>query len=163
VDPLLAATEQAYAYASGSPLNATDPSGRFVWIIVAVAVSCPECVMVASAAGIALIADLWAQTHPQQYQQFCHQVEQAVSEDQRALRDLVNEVTNDGRKTLSKDDAETILDWADEVGYPGARAKPGDVARPSNWKNHPDRPPHIHIPNAGRGGHVPVDPGVRPR
>jgi RHS repeat-associated protein len=27
VDPLLAATEQAYAYAAGSPLNATDPSG----------------------------------------------------------------------------------------------------------------------------------------
>lgn len=27
VDPLLAATEQAYTYAGGSPLNATDPSG----------------------------------------------------------------------------------------------------------------------------------------
>jgi RHS repeat-associated protein len=27
VDPLLAATEQAYNYAAGSPLNATDPSG----------------------------------------------------------------------------------------------------------------------------------------
>jgi RHS repeat-associated protein len=27
VDPALAATEQAYAYAAGSPLNATDPSG----------------------------------------------------------------------------------------------------------------------------------------
>jgi RHS repeat-associated protein len=27
VDPLLAATEQAYAYAEGSPLDATDPSG----------------------------------------------------------------------------------------------------------------------------------------
>jgi RHS repeat-associated protein len=27
VDPLLAATEQAYNYAGGSPLNATDPSG----------------------------------------------------------------------------------------------------------------------------------------
>ncbi|MBA2676844.1 MAG: RHS repeat-associated core domain-containing protein [Ktedonobacteraceae bacterium] len=28
VDPLLAATEQAYAYAGGSPTNATDPSGN---------------------------------------------------------------------------------------------------------------------------------------
>jgi len=28
VDPLLAQTEQAYAYAGGSPTNATDPSGR---------------------------------------------------------------------------------------------------------------------------------------
>ncbi len=28
VDPLLAQTEQAYAYAGGSPTNATDPSGN---------------------------------------------------------------------------------------------------------------------------------------
>jgi RHS repeat-associated protein len=31
VDPLLAATEQAYAYAAGSPLNTTDPSG--LWVV----------------------------------------------------------------------------------------------------------------------------------
>ncbi|MBA2676846.1 MAG: RHS repeat-associated core domain-containing protein [Ktedonobacteraceae bacterium] len=30
VDPLLAQTEQAYAYAGGSPTNATDPSGKLV-------------------------------------------------------------------------------------------------------------------------------------
>jgi RHS repeat-associated protein len=30
-DPLVAATEQAYAYAGGSPLNATDPSGEMVF------------------------------------------------------------------------------------------------------------------------------------
>jgi len=43
-----------------------------------------------------------------------------------------------------------------------ARAKPNDVTG-----NHPgtkwDGKSHIHIPGAGRGGHVPVEPGVRPR
>jgi hypothetical protein len=42
------------------------------------------------------------------------------------------------------------------------RAKPNDVTG-----NHPgtqwDGKPHIHIPGAGSGGHVPVEPGVRPR
>jgi hypothetical protein len=81
--------------------------------------------------------------------------------DQRALKDLVDEVTMGGRKPLSSADAETVLDRADEVGYPGVRATAGDVASPSNWTANPV--PHIHIPGAGRGGHVPVEPGVQPR
>ena len=83
--------------------------------------------------------------------------------DQQALRELIDEVTHTGRKPLSIDDAETILDWADETKYPGVRAKPGDVADPSNWIGHPNRPPHVHIPGAGRSGHVPVDSGVKSR
>jgi RHS repeat-associated protein len=81
--------------------------------------------------------------------------------DQEALKDLVNEVTNGGREPLSREDAETVLDWAKEYKYPDARAKPGDVASPSNWNANPV--PHIHIPGAGRNGHVPVAPGVTPR
>jgi len=84
-----------------------------------------------------------------------------MSGDQKALKDLVDEATHGGRKPLSGDDADTVLDWADEVGYPGVRAKPGDVADPSNWTANPV--PHIHVPGTGRGGHVPVEPGVRPR
>ncbi|MBM4001476.1 MAG: RHS repeat-associated core domain-containing protein [Planctomycetes bacterium] len=80
---------------------------------------------------------------------------------QQALRELVDETTLGGRRPLTTSQAETVLDWADEVGYPGVRAKPGDVADPSNWTGNPV--PHIHIPAAGRGGHVPVQPGVRPR
>jgi len=38
VDPLLAQTEQAYAYAGGSPTNGSDPSGRFAWIIAGAAI-----------------------------------------------------------------------------------------------------------------------------
>jgi hypothetical protein len=81
--------------------------------------------------------------------------------DQKALKELVDEVTFGGRKHLSRADAETILDWADEVRYPGVRASPGDLATPSNWISNPV--PHIHLPGAGRGGHVPVEPGVLPR
>lgn len=59
-------------------------------------------------------------------------------------------------------DAETVLDWAEEVQYPGTRALPNDVTG-----NHPgsywDGKPHIHMTRAGHGGHVPVAPGVRPR
>src|SRR5690606_23531359 len=36
------------------------------------------------------------------------------SPDQQALRELVDEETHGGRRPLSRDDAETILDWADE-------------------------------------------------
>jgi hypothetical protein len=82
--------------------------------------------------------------------------------DQQALKELVDEATMGGRKPLSVADAETVLDWAEEVRYPGARASPADLATPSNWTANPV--PHIHIPGAGRpGGHVPVEPGVRPR
>jgi RHS repeat-associated protein len=81
--------------------------------------------------------------------------------DQRALKELVDEVSNRGTKPLSRADAETVLDWASEIDYPGWRAGAGDVSSPSNWRANPV--PHIHLPGAGRGGHVPVEPGVRPR
>jgi len=81
--------------------------------------------------------------------------------DQRALREIVNETTNGGRKPLTVDQAETVLDWATEVKLPGARAVPSDVIG-----NHPgtkfDGIPHIHIPGVGNG-HIPVAPGVNPR
>jgi RHS repeat-associated protein len=82
--------------------------------------------------------------------------------DQVALKELVDEATHFGRKPLSVDDANTVLDWAHEVQYPGVRAGAGDVGSPSNW-NGGGNVPHIHIPGAGRNGHVPVEPGVAPR
>lgn len=85
----------------------------------------------------------------------------AMTGDQRALKELVDEATLGGRKPLSVNDADTILDWAQEYNYRGVRASPGDVGVPSNWTANPQ--PHIHIPGAGRGGHVPVQPGVQPR
>ena len=86
------------------------------------------------------------------------------TQDQQALQGLVNEMTKGGRKPLSTSDANTVLDWAKETKYPGARAKAGDVSYPSNWsgrRGHPNES-HIHIPGVG-SGHIPVDPGVGPR
>ncbi len=77
--------------------------------------------------------------------------------DQQALVDLVNRETRGGRTPLSASQAETVLDWAAEVGLPGVRASLEDVTG-GHWIS-----THIHIPGAGRGGHVPVLPGVRPR
>lgn len=84
-----------------------------------------------------------------------------MTPDQQALKELVNEASAGGRRALSRSDAETVLDWAEETGYPGVRAHPNDVSDPSNWQANPV--PHVHIPGAGRGGHVPVEAGVRPR
>ena len=80
--------------------------------------------------------------------------------EQRALQELVDEASLQGHKMLSKEDAETILDWAKEYDYPGVRAKPGDLSTPSNWRANPV--PHIHFPGVGNG-HIPVEPGVNPR
>ena len=84
-----------------------------------------------------------------------------MNPEQRALKELVEEVTLGGRKALSRTEAETVMEWADEVKYPGFRAGPEDLASPSNWTANPV--PHIHLPGAGRGTHVPVAPGVTPR
>jgi len=80
--------------------------------------------------------------------------------DQQALKELVDEASLSGNRPLSVADAETILDWADEVGYPGVRANPGDVGVPSNWPGGGGQP-HIHFPGVGRSDHIPVQPGVR--
>jgi hypothetical protein len=94
--------------------------------------------------------------------------------DQRALRDLIDEETLEGRlvrhpsgsgnvalSPLTVDEANTVMDWADEVGVPN-HARPNDVIG-----NHPGRQwdgvPHVHIDGAGGSGHVPVEPGVAPR
>jgi hypothetical protein len=84
------------------------------------------------------------------------------SADRQALNSLIKEATNNGTTPLSVEEANTILDWAEEQGIPGVRAAPDDVSVPSNWDANPDQP-HIHIPQTGLGGHIPVEPGVTPR
>jgi len=88
-----------------------------------------------------------------------HNVCDRMTLDQIALKDLVDDSTLGGRNPLSLDEADIVLDWADEVSYPGWRAGAGDVSDPSNWVGGP----HIHIPGAGRNGHVRVETGLGPR
>jgi RHS repeat-associated protein len=84
------------------------------------------------------------------------------SGDRQALSSLIKEATRSGNKPLSVEDANTVLDWAQEQGIQGVRASEGDVSVPSNWTARPDLP-HIHIPNTGVGTHIPVEPGLTPR
>lgn len=63
VDPLLALTEQAYNYATGSPLNATDPSGLWVesaldLAFIALDLGDVACNGLGGGNGLALAADL---------------------------------------------------------------------------------------------------------
>ncbi|MCU7850128.1 MAG: hypothetical protein KZQ89_19490 [Candidatus Thiodiazotropha sp. (ex Lucinoma kastoroae)] len=69
------------------------------------------------------------------------------SPDRKTLNDLINDATNKGREPLSDSDADTILDWADEVGVEGARDDRG--------KDHWVGGDHIHVPGSGVG-HIPV-------
>ncbi len=86
------------------------------------------------------------------------------TQDQVALQRLVKEETAFGSKPLSVNDAETIMDWAQEYSYPGFRASPGDLSIDPAINNWAARPiPHIHIPGTVNNGHVPVAPGVKPR
>ena len=86
--------------------------------------------------------------------------------DQQALKEIVEEATLGGRKSLSVEDAETVLDWAEEINYPGWRAGQNNVSQPSHGRGRPgySNEPHIHLPGTGKyGGHIPVETGVRPR
>jgi hypothetical protein len=81
---------------------------------------------------------------------------------QQALLQMIDDMTLGGRRPLTVAEANTVLDLAEECQLPGVRAGAGDVNPPGGpglWDNQP----HIHIPGAGRGGHVPVQPGVAPR
>ena len=72
---------------------------------------------------------------------------------------ITHEVSSGGRKALDAKTANTLLDWADEVKYPGWRASVNDLAAQGN---HWIMGPHIHLP--GTGGHgIPVLSGVIPR
>lgn len=82
-----------------------------------------------------------------------------MTPDQIALKELGNEASLGGRRAISAAEAEILLDWAKEVGTP-FRASASDLA---TSLNHWVGGAHIHIEGIGRGGHIPVLPGVIPR
>ncbi|HEX2204190.1 MAG TPA: RHS repeat-associated core domain-containing protein, partial [Longimicrobium sp.] len=82
--------------------------------------------------------------------------------DHPVLRQIIKEATLNGRRRLDADDAQTILDWAKEIGL-DAHVTATDLATVNNhWDQFPGGP-HIHVKGAVNGGHVPVDPSFRPR
>jgi len=181
VDPLGAISGEPYSYAGDNPINETDPSGLLFGIGLPSPAEAAEAVAgwgdkltfgLTKDAREAL-GDENVNTCSTAYQAGGYaglatallipgedEAEGAAQADQAALRDIVDEATNGGRTPLSPEDAKTVGEWASETGYPGARANPNDVASPSNWKANPI--PHVHLPGAGRGGHIPVELGTEP-
>ncbi|MCG8636066.1 MAG: DUF6531 domain-containing protein [Desulfobacterales bacterium] len=70
------------------------------------------------------------------------------SPDQQALNDLIDEQTLGGRKPLSEEEVDTILDWGEELGIDGVRDDRGK----DHWKGGD----HIHVPGSGIG-HIPAN------
>ena len=68
--------------------------------------------------------------------------------DREALGEIVRDETKGGRKPLTGGDADTILDWARELGVPGVR----DDRSKDHWKGGA----HIHVPGTGIQ-HIPTD------
>jgi RHS repeat-associated protein len=176
VDPIAAVTRAPYSYTYDNPVNAVDPTGLLSWEDVSNASAGAldfltfggstklagevfgfnaNCANFGTAGEVGAVLGVGLGLFDG-----ATEAELAARGEQQALKDIVNEATNGGRTPLSPQDGQTVLEWAKELQYPGARATPGDLASPSNWKANPV--PHIHLPGAGRGGHVPVEPGVQP-
>jgi len=75
--------------------------------------------------------------------------------DQGAFINIVNDVTKGGRTPIPGPDVPIVIGWGTEVGLPGFRVGPGDMA--PNPGNHWVGGPHIHVPGVG-SGHVPIVP-----
>ena len=71
--------------------------------------------------------------------------------DQQALKEIVEEMTNNAKTPLSRVDTETVLDWAEEVGYMDA----GDDVRDRQRQLHArlvdsqDRSPELRLFSPG--------------
>lgn len=111
------------------PVNLVDPSGKAIPLIIACAAD-PLC-WGPIAAAITYCANISHDTN------------------RKSLNDLINDLTNGGRKPLSADDADAAIDLGNEIGIPDIR----DDRDTSHWAGGP----HIHIPGTGIG-HIPADP-----
>ncbi|WP_444923581.1 RHS repeat-associated core domain-containing protein [Microbulbifer sp. DLAB2-AF] len=159
-----------YEYVVGNPINRVDPEGLWANVLAGVGVR----VIGGRAAGAAISRGLQgalgrpagrvfsclligycseeaddgaSEEAPGSGNQCPAPTDKRHSPDQQALNDLINDLTYGGRLPLSGSDADTILDWADELGIEGARDDRG--------KDHWAGGEHIHVPGSGIN-HIPT-------
>ncbi len=156
-----------YGYVFNNPVNLIDPDGLFVGVasgMGAAAYSFLKALAFTANATLAaemignLMDDLEDDLTPDQINDVlaggsgadtdapCEN-DNRQTPDQEALKDIIQEETLGGRKPLSDEDADTVLDWADELGIDGARDDRG--------KDHWEGGEHIHVPGSGLG-HIPT-------
>ena len=72
-------------------------------------------------------------------------------EERQALNGIIKEETNNGHTPLTGEEADIVLDWANEQGISGVDDHRGD----DHWVGGN----HIHIPETGiaSGDHIPVE------
>jgi RHS repeat-associated protein len=142
-DPVgLAAGLNTYAYVRNNPLIHADPTGKvpvlLTWVVACAAD--PLCWGPIVITASAIINNICASTP--------HDPER------KAFNDLINSLTNGGRKPLTDADAGAALDLARGLGIPGLEDHRDEGA---HWKGGNEQP-HIHIPATGAGTHIPVEP-----
>ncbi|HEX2205998.1 MAG TPA: RHS repeat-associated core domain-containing protein, partial [Longimicrobium sp.] len=162
-----------YAYVQGDPVNQIDITGEIpipliaagVWGLVEAGLSAADALSFAQT-----VADPCASTLDKLGSGGLFAVGMVTpgggagaalryTPDQQALQQIVREATRNGNRQLSPGEAQTVFDWAKEVGYP-VRVSPADLAATNNhWVGGP----HFHMKNTVNSGHVPVDPTFTPR
>jgi RHS repeat-associated protein len=173
-DPIgLAGGLNTFGYVGQNPVMWIDPTGRNALDLACFAGPNPVCLAGLTLTAASALTLWWYQSHPLQCPSILNNEEapaesgKGMNEDQQAIKDLADEATNGGRVPLSPEEADILIEWAQEYDYPNWDAAPGDIGHGGlnpNWdpKKTGEGQPHIHLPGAGRGGHVPVEPGMTP-
>ncbi|MEO3430531.1 RHS repeat-associated core domain-containing protein [Pelagibius sp. CAU 1746] len=143
-----------YGYVGGNPVRYVDSSGQFTELALGsciaggplnpvcdVAIIVNGCKWIVIGGGVVVATIMLSEDT-------CEDCAKEHDDDRKALNDLINEATNGGRKPLSSDDADTIIDWANEQGIGGVRDDRGT----GHWEGGD----HIHVPGSGIR-HIPAN------
>ncbi len=155
-------TLATYAYAAGTPLRFSDRAGLCVEdLCVGEGLALAAFAKATEAAGYVALSGAAAYWIGKFFHeaadpeataddgQTCPAPTNEHDEERKALNDLLNDLTNQGNKPLTSDDADAALDLANELGIKGAR----DDRDEAHWEGGP----HIHIPGSGIR-HIPARP-----